>query len=295
MQQNWCLVLVIWGEAYPDAHVNALVASARIHSGGLKHVVVVTDRPRPPLAADIEQKPFPEFFRDRLFFLPGYPAKLSLFHCEIVPPDTTCVYLDLDTIVLGDLGQIAALIRDRDDIFMLPPGNLIGFGRLRRLVSRLTRRRRIALGNSSIMAFHSGSKFDLCAAYEARFKNASRPHGDEMRIDVRFISWFAQDRLRAIPVNLAVMFRREFLSRSSLWLRLRGWLPWVIARRRGLVAITFNGAEHKPAQFADLREGTRLVDAKGRRGIWRDPEMRPLRAALADAAKALATDRDVRH
>jgi hypothetical protein len=291
MQQNWSLVLVIWGEAYPDAHVNALVASARRHSDSLSHVVVVTDRARPALGADIEQKPFPEFFRDPLFFRPGYPAKLSLFHREIVPPATKCVYLDLDTIVLGDLGQIAALVRDPDDILMLPPGNLIGFGRLRRLVSRVTRRRRIALGNSSIMVFHSASKFDLCAAYEARFH--AQPHGIEMRIDDRFISWFAQDRLRAIPNHLAVMFRREFLSRSSLLLRLRARLPWVIARRRGLVAITFNGAEHKPVQFADMPEGTKLVDSKGRCGVWREPEMYPLRDAIACAAKSLATDRDV--
>lgn len=294
MQQNWCLVLVIWGDAYPDAHVNALVAAARTHSSSLTHVVVVTDRQRPALISDIQQKPFPEFFQDPIFFRPGYPAKLSLFHREIVPPATRCVYLDLDTIVLGDLGQVAALVRDPDDVLMLPPGNLIGFGRIRRFISRLTGGRRNAVGNSSIVAFHSGAKFDICAAYEARFHGLI-PHGREMGVDDRFISWFAQDRLRAIPDHLAVMFRREFLSRSSLWLRLRARLPWVIARRRGLVAITFNGAEHKPVQFADMPEGTKLVDSKGRCGVWREPEMYPLRAAIACAAKSLATDRDVKN
>lgn len=293
-QQSWCLILVIWGTAYPDAHVNALAAAARSKSNSLSHVVVVTDRARPALPPDIDQKPFPEFFRDPLFFRPGYPAKLALFHREVVPPDMACVYLDLDTLVLGDLGRIAALLRDRDDMLMLPPGNLIGFCRLRRLVFHLTHGRQMALGNSSVVAFHSGSRFDLCAAYEARFRDPA-PHGDEMCVDDRFISWFAQERLRAVPTSLAVMFRREFLSRWSLLPGLRGRAPWVIARRRGLVAVTFNGAEHKPARFADLPEGTALSDGKGRRGVWRDPEMRPLRAALAGAAQALAPDGKGKH
>lgn len=283
---GWCLVLVIWGDAYSDRHVNALARAARRFSASLSDVVLVTDRVRVGVDGDIDQKPFPAFFDAPQFFRGGYPAKLSMFHREVLPEGKPCVFLDLDTIVLGDLGRLAGLIRDPDDLFMLPPGNLVGFSALRRFVFRMTGGRRFAIGNSSVVVFHSGARPNLCDAYEARYREKGLT-GREMVIDDVFISWFGQERLRAVPRSLAVMFRREFLARR-LWIAaLRGRLPTVRRRRRGIVAITFNGAEHKPEQFAHMAEGAMLHDNKGRKGLWREPHIRPLRAAITEAARAL--------
>jgi hypothetical protein len=42
--QDFCLVLAIWGDAYPDASVNFMLNAARGHSPGLKQAILFTDR-----------------------------------------------------------------------------------------------------------------------------------------------------------------------------------------------------------------------------------------------------------
>lgn len=43
-----------------------------------------------------------------------------LFDERALPLNLPCVYLDLDTVVIGDLGLNAGLIKNRTHIFMLP-------------------------------------------------------------------------------------------------------------------------------------------------------------------------------
>ena len=71
----------------------------------------------------------------------------------------------------------------------------------------------------------------------------------KLKIDDVFISWFAQPTLNAVPSSLAVMFRREFLSRSRIMLELKRRSLRRAKRRNKLVAVTFNGAQHKPEEF----------------------------------------------
>lgn len=151
---EFCLVLALWGDAYPDVSVNVMIDAARRLSPGLTKVVLFTDRPRANIDAFVTQRPFPAFFDKPDFFDHGYRVKISVFLGRDLPPDVPCVYLDLDTMVTGDLGRIAALVKHPGDVFMLPPGNLIGFGAIRRAIHRWTRGRHFATGNSSVMAFH---------------------------------------------------------------------------------------------------------------------------------------------
>lgn len=266
-EKGWCLVLAIWGDRYSDDYVNQLARSARALSRDCTGVVVFTDRDRSGVDPSIRQARFPAFFDRAEFYRGGYVVKLSVFSRWGLPSDTTCVYLDLDTVVTGDLGRVAALVRGRNDYLMLPPGNLIGFGTLRRFIYRLTGGHRFAIGNSSVLAYSSAAEPNLCEAYQQLYESDLRA-ASYMHVDDRFISWFAQSRLRAVPPRLAVMFRREFLSRGPLTGWLKNHLPGRRRRLDTIAAITFNGADYKPELLLMLKEGEVIQDKRGRSGIW---------------------------
>ncbi|MGY6633731.1 MAG: hypothetical protein ACXIU8_08280 [Alkalilacustris sp.] len=271
----WVLVMALWGDAYGAADVNRLVRAARAHSPGMSGAVLLTDRVRDGLDRDVRQTPFPDDFGQPANFSHGYTAKLAVFAPEVAPAGMRCVYLDLDTVVLGDLGRIAACVDGPETMVMLPPASLLGFGPLRRWLFRVTNGRRMATGNSSVMAWHADAREGVAQRW--RMVQARGPTAQEaaqMGIDDVFISWAAQARLRGVPRRLAAPFRRAFLSRLPLWWPKRG------GRNAGLVAVTFNGTACKPAALAALADGATVRDGRGRQGRWTDAAMGPLRAAV---------------
>ncbi|NJM82866.1 MAG: hypothetical protein HC844_10515 [Tabrizicola sp.] len=273
-ERPWCLVMALWGDKYGAAHVNELAGEARRQAPGLTKIVLLTDRHRPDVAPMVSQAAFPDYFQRPEFFQDGYRIKLSIFSRLVLPADMPCLFVDLDTIVLGDLGRIAALVSGPTDCFMMPPTGL-GFGRLRRITDRIRPGMNYPTGNSSLVAFHSGAEPNLAETFQRMHAAGTDVDARYMLIDDRFISWFARDNLRAIPNDLAVMFRREFLSRSLTWLWLRGRLPAVRRRREGLVAITLNGAAFSADSMADMAEGTLIREAKGRKGYWSESWIGP--------------------
>ena len=197
-----------------------------------------------------------------------------------------CVYIDLDTIVVGDLGKIAALVSSPNDYFMLPPGNLVGFGSINRWLYKQTKGKRFATGNSSIVAFHSSAEPNICEEFEKLYTEGLT--GDrKMRIDDVFISWFAQITLQKIPASLVVMFRREFLSRSRFLLELKRLSPFSAMRRNSLVAVTFNGAQHKPEEFLKLKDGDKILDEKNRFGFWSEKYLGNFKAKILQFSKSI--------
>ena len=283
---SWCLVLVIWGEKYSDKFVDALVKSVEQHSKSCKHIVLITDHIRNDLSDNIVQKLIPDFFNQPLFFKGGYVAKLSLFHKSVLPSNMPCVYIDLDTIVVGDVGKIAALVSSPNDYFMLPPGNLVGFGSIRRWLYKKTKGKRFATGNSSIVAFHSSAAPNICEEFEKLYTEGLTDDR-KMKIDDVFISWFAQITLQKIPAPLAVMFRREFLSRSRFLLELKRLSPFSVMRRNSLVAVTFNGAQHKPEEFLTLKDGDKILDEKNRFSFWSKKYLGNFKAKILQFAKSI--------
>jgi hypothetical protein len=283
---EWCLVMALWGEKYSSRHVNEVTRETLRLSAGCVSVVLVTDRFRDGIDPQVQQKLFPAFFDRPDFFLGGYVVKLSMFDRSVLPADCRCVYVDLDTLVIGDLGKVAALIRDRNDVAMLPPGNLISFGVIRRLIWRVSRGRRFAVGNSSIVAYHSGASPNTAEVFREMYLR-----GDgalvHMRIDDLFISRANQAHLRAVPRNLVAMFRREFLFRSPLlfWLAQKSGITG--RRRARLVAVTMNGEECKPAALARLAEGAVIRDARGRIGYWSEASLGPVKAGIERLAARL--------
>lgn len=283
---GWCLVLAMWGTSYSDSFVNVMAERARALGPDCRAVVLLTDRHRPGIRDDVRQVLFEGYLAKPRYFQHGYIAKLSVFRRDALPPAMRCVYLDLDTAVVGDLGRIAALVRAPGEYYMLPPGNIMGFVRLRRAIFRLTRGKVFAKGNSSVIAFSSAAEPNLAETFE-RLDREGALKGRLSWLDDVFISWFAQERLHAVPTTHAVMFRREFLSRWPWLARLRARMPGTRARRKGLAAITFNGVSYKPDALLALPEGAEIKDPKGRRGVWSDAGIGPVRAQIIDYFRAV--------
>ncbi len=285
-QRDWCMVLAVWGEKYGTAHVNELAASAKRHSSGLAKVVLLTDRIRPGTDPQISQTLFPDYFHRHDFFAGAYRAKLAMFSTAVLPPNMRCVYVDLDTVVIGDLGKIADLVESPSDYFMMPPAGL-GFGRARKLVDWLGGGSSFPVGNSSLVAFHSAAEPNLSDTFQAMHAEGTDIGSRYMLIDDVFISWFARKNLAGIPRSLAVMFRREFLSRSLFLLRIKALLPWVVRRRAGLAAITLNGNAYKPESLIALEDGAIINDSKGRKGYWSDRFIGPARTQIITSCRQI--------
>ncbi len=287
--QPFALVLAIWGTKYGAAHVNQLVESAFDQSPGLAEVILLTDRRRKGIDHRVRQEAFPPPFDGAEFFGWGYRAKLAVFSPAVLPRGMACVFLDLDSVVVGDLGRIATLVRRPDDLFMLPPAG-IGFGKLRRWLDRLRGGRSFPVGNSSILAYHADASPNLAETYVRVHKSGGLAAERRMQIDDVVISWFGRGRIRGVPTSAGVMFRREYLSKVPFWAVLKARLPWVRRRREQIAAVTLNGVAVKPEMLAALPEGATVTDGRGRRGPWTDAALGPVRARLVKAGQRIAAE-----
>ncbi|MBE2275894.1 MAG: hypothetical protein IAE87_06305 [Rhodobacteraceae bacterium] len=282
---DWQLVLIAWGEKYGSADVNALVREVHAQGRGPARTVLITDRPRPGLDAGIETRPHPQAFLLPWMKRSGCQAKLGMFAEGVLPTDLPAIFLDLDTLILGDVAQLLGAVADDAQIAILQSA-ILPFGAVARRLYRLTGGRRYARGNSSVVVFHPAR----CGFIAARFLDlvAQHPNGGfrPLIADERFISWVAQPRMRAVPRRLAVKLPTETMF-PRLWFgRLYGALPWVRARRGRLVAVTLPGDAVKAEVLRDLPEGAIVTDRKGRRMEWSDRYLGPLRARLIKALAA---------
>ena len=279
--------MAMWGTRYHAGYPNQIADGVRRHSPECRDMVLLTDRMRDGIDPAIRQEPIPAAFDRPEFYKGGYPVKLSVFRPPGVPDNTRCVFVDLDTLILGDLGRLAALITGHEDIRMLPPAN-VGCNPVSRALNRWTKGRKFRTGNSSLLAFSTGAERNLADAY-LKYRAKGEAYKRITRTDDGFISWFAQARLRDIPDDIAVMLRREFLSKVPGVVAYRAASPLVARRRAGLAAVTLNGTEYKPGTLLTLSEGDIIRDSKGRRGVWGDAGFRPVFEALKDRAALVET------
>ena len=89
--------------------------------------------------------------------------------------------------------------------------------------------------------------------------------------DERFISYAARDRLRVHSRRIAVKFHWEFMAPWPFLETVRRRLPWVVRRRRGLVAVAFEGDNLKPWRLSAVRPGE-IVTHRHLRVRWAYPE-----------------------
>lgn len=282
----WQCVMVCWGTRYPVEVLNHLIAEIRGRAAVPPRFILITELPKPGLDPAVTIRPFPEFFLRERFRRSGCQAKLSMFETGVVPDDLPAVYVDLDTVITGDMGRGIGLMRDRKSVLMLQSA-VVPFGVLGRLVYRLSRGKNYARGNSSVVVWHPEEGHYIAARFrelDARYPN----HGDfrPMIADERFISWCAQDHMIALPRSYAVKFTWEFMFPWRWPIPLRARLPWVRARRAAQAAITLNGEDIKPEVLIDLPDGADLTDRKGRKLIWSDAAMGPARRSILDHCRA---------
>ncbi len=277
----WQCVLICWGTKYPVSIVNRLVQAIAEHSPGVSRFTLLTDRERPGLDPRVTAVDMPEFYRQPALMRSGCQAKLCMFEKGVLPTDLPTIYVDLDTLVFGDLGAALALMDSPQTVAMLQSA-IIPFGPLGRWVYRQTDGRKYARGNSSLVVFHPAH----CHYIAQRFRELFAQHPDlgyrPMAADERFISWAAQPHMKSLPGDFAVKLTLEYMSRSRWWLWIKPLMPWVRRRRCRQVAITLNGIDIKPESLVKLRDGDVVTDNKGRALIWSGWTLGRMRQRILD-------------
>ena len=190
-----------------------------------------------------------------------------MFEKGILSDDLPALYVDLDTVVFGDMYRFLSLLETPKTVAMLQSA-LIPFGPLGRLRHRLSGGRHYARGNSSFVVFHPAHNHYIAARFLELFAQYPELEFRPMIADERFISWIAQPHMKAVPKSFAVKFPGEFMFYWGWWLYVRALMPWVRTRRRQLLAVTLNGLEIKPEKLRELTEGARISDEEGRVLIW---------------------------
>lgn len=266
-QPTWQCVLICWGTKYSVSLINQLVRSIAAQASSVPRFVLITDTDKPELLDGVRNVRFPDYWLQAPLRRSGCQAKLVMFEKGILPEDLPALYVDLDTIVLGDLQQGISLMDTPRSVVMLQSA-IIPFGPLGRLRYRLSKGRHYARGNSSFVVFHPARNHFIAERFRDLFSRFPAFEFRPMIADERFISWAAQPHMKAIPSSFAVKFPGEYMFFWPWWLYVKAWMPWVRERRRRLAAITLNGLMIKPEKLLQLRDGDRLVDEKGRVLVW---------------------------
>lgn len=269
---TWQCVMVCWGDKYPIKLINHLMSEIERYAPTPPRFVLICDQPKPGLRAGAVIRDFPPFFLNPAFKTGGCHAKLAMFEKGVLPEDLPAVYIDLDTIVLGDISAALQFMDTCQTVAMLPSA-IIPFGTIGRTLWKLTDKKKYARGNSSMVVFHPAE----CHYVAETFRSLFSQHPDfsfrPMVADERFISWVAQPHMKKLPKTLIVKFPGEFMFPWRWWLYMKACLPWVRSRRAKLAAITLNGLLIKPEMLVKLVEGEMVLDNKARQLIWSDKTM----------------------
>ena len=276
---TWQCVMICWGTKYSTSLINNLARSIANKTASQPRFILISDRDRPDLADRIELVRFPEYWLQDRLKTSGCQAKLVMFDHGIVPTDLPAIYVDLDTIVLGDLATGLDLMQSRKTVAILQSA-IIPFGWIGRSLYRWTNRRRYARGNSSFVIYHPAECHFIAERFKALLEQNPKLEFRPMAADERFISWVAQPHMVRIPNSFAVKFPGEFMFYWGFWLYIKARLPWVKSRRKGLVAVTLNGLMIKPEKLLSLKEGDVIVDEKSRKLIWSEKTLGFMRSKI---------------
>ncbi|SIT86001.1 hypothetical protein SAMN05421665_2195 [Yoonia rosea] len=260
--QEWWLVLVIWGEKYSDDDCNRLIFSALRHSTNCKGVCVLTDRLDRAIDSRATLVPFPEDFNRDDFKRSGLPIKICMFDLPTVPEGDVCIYVDLDSMIVGNLDKIAVLAEKADiwtiDVF---PRR---FSRFRRARFRLSGGKYFTAGNSSCFVFKNRFPGNPTEKFRTLFAAGKLPK--RLLHDDRFIGWSCQEKLRGFPTHLVSYFRLEFLA-PAMWIT-RLFAIFRKRLRQQIVVVTFAGRNTKLEKLLAAGKDERIVDHHGRVGYW---------------------------
>lgn len=109
-QPRWQCILICWGTKYSTSLINNLVRHIAGKAASVPRFVLITDAEKPDLIDGVQTVRFPDFWLQAPLKRSGCQAKLVMFEKGILPEDLPAIYVDLDTIILGDLQQGLALL-----------------------------------------------------------------------------------------------------------------------------------------------------------------------------------------
>lgn len=256
------VVMVKWGDRYPAYFVNAMVRNVARYSSESVRFVCITDDHPDAFDRGIVVKEFPDYglpARQMNHMKSGCRLKLSMFHPGIVDPDLPTLFFDLDTAIVGDVVALAACLRRRPALYMLPNHWVKHWSF--RAVSKPLFPGRYYFGNSSVMGFYPGAFTDLLPRFSDAFTQAAAgkatcPLMNKALIsDERFLSYYADGFVRTFPGSLACKFASEYMFPLTGRCALYNALPHVQKRRRQHVAVTFHGPVLKPARIITYEKG----------------------------------------
>ncbi|MCU0710628.1 MAG: hypothetical protein MUC43_01120 [Pirellula sp.] len=249
------VVFVKWGTRYDASSVNRHVKAIRKNSTTDVRFVCITDNAESNLDPSVETVLFPEFRAPFDSLKRGCRLKLSIFAKDIIDPDLPTIFLDLDTLICGDVHGIESHIRKHRGISMLQ-NHYVQWWPYQNMVRHLAPEA-YYFGNSSAIGFYPKDYHFLFEEFNRvvdRFIDVAelpkKYHSDE-----RFISYAARETLRVFPSRLIVKFAEEYMAPFLTIERIRKSLPWVKRRRKNLVAVTFVSEGLKPNVLVNLKRG----------------------------------------
>lgn len=270
------IVCVLWGGKYSTSFVDFLYRSVVENTHEAIRFVCLTDRPESEFRDEIVVKPIPDFGVSRELLTQGCRAKLGVFCPDVLDPDLPTILIDLDTMVVGDVGRIAReVVRFPESIFMLR-GHVVPVWQyvptpIRSVLGRYY------FGSSPIVGFYPGRCRFIAEAFRREMASCQERWQEWRRraisSDERFISWCAQGRIRVWSAQLVCVFSREYMAwpcPSIERLRRKCW--WVRRRRGRQVVITFTGATLKPERICGY-VNDQIVRAKHRIALWNYPHI----------------------
>jgi hypothetical protein len=281
LQAEWQCVLVCWGDKYDVQTINRVAQAVATHAQRPPRFVLITDRQHIGLKSDIQTVFFPEFWLQAPLKRSGCQAKLVMFEEGILPIDLPAVYIDLDTIIMADVGRLLDLMETPRTVAILQSA-IIPFGAFARWLNRRTQGRRYARGNSSVVVFHPAHCHFIAREFKRLLMQYPAFEFRPMIADERFISWVAQPHMRAVPKRDVAKFPGEYMFYWPAWLYIKAWLPWVRSRRARQLAVTLNGLMIKPEQLLVLTEGQVIVDEKNRKLVWSHHTLGPMKKIILD-------------
>lgn len=261
---------VKWGNRYSAGEVNFMYETVKRYASEEIRFTCVTDDTDGAFHPEIRVLPFPAMPQPMDYMTDGCLAKLVIFAKGVFEPGIPVIFFDLDTMVRGDVARLAALVRKRRGIHLMPNHHL-QFWKIQNHIRPLLNGR-YYFGNSSLLGFFPEDTYFIYDEMMRVFAEPIRPRPKKFATDERFISSQGTKLVRVFPNTLAVKFADEFIvTKWPIVEAIRKRIPWIASRRKNLVAVTFVSDELKPQKMARLKKGD-VVRYKHRPHVWDNQE-----------------------
>ena len=281
------VAMIMWGDAFGPAFVNRIVEDVLSQTAERAQILLFTDRHWSDLAPDVEQREIPSFWlsseRKR-----GCLTKLMLYERGCFEGDQPVIFLDLDTIVQGDIGVLANWVQRRGHIWACP-ASFVPIRPLRGAITSLLGRRNEGRFNSSVCGFLPRDVEGLADAFRDEVRQIEDQQGARPKYfaDDRWLSHHVPEALRTWPSALALKFSDALatpLDPRSIANR--------AARARSAITLSFPGKPFGPERLVEAKDGERLEDGKSRVMHWDDAHTGNLASDVRAHWRGVLAERD---